>query len=154
MSDIAENGDHPYRLIYFSRIRPETLADMDGAMRDILHASLRFNRRADVTGALLACGGYFLQALEGPRAGVEEIFGRIKRDRRHEEVQVVGAGPMPQRQFANWSMCASQFSVRDAAIVKILAAKKRFDLRSLTEANALSLLKVVSDLHSEAPSSM
>jgi hypothetical protein len=153
MSDIADDNQSLHRLIYFSRMSPSTLADMDHVVCEIFEEAERLNRAADVTGVLLACGGYFLQALEGPCVVVENLFRRIEGDRRHEAVQKLCFGPIPARQFPRWGMCCSPLSARDAAIIKILETKKHLDPERLTEAAALSLLTIVSDLQAqEAPS--
>jgi len=71
---------------------------------DILMSSRRNNTEAEVTGALLATDNCFAQVLEGEQAAVEETFGRITKDARHQDITVLLAEPVEARQFPQWSM--------------------------------------------------
>ena len=89
------------QLLYISN----TSADFpQSELDDILAASRRNNAARDVTGMLLYLDGAFLQVLEGPNDAVEEIYARIRRDKRHWDCQtLLNSGNAP-RAFANWSM--------------------------------------------------
>ena len=85
--------------------------------------------------------------------GIGEVFARVRTDRRHMEVKVLHSGLTDKRRFAAWSMCGRQLSEADDAIVTLLETHKRFDPGTLSEAAALSLLSIVSDIKSrKAPS--
>ncbi|MDO9092793.1 MAG: BLUF domain-containing protein [Rubrivivax sp.] len=63
-----------------------------------------FNAIASVTGALLHQDGSFFQYFEGPEDGVEQVYSRIKRSRRHRGLIELVAAPVNQRHFSTWSM--------------------------------------------------
>jgi hypothetical protein len=62
------------------------------------------NRRLAVTGYLNFRRGIFFQYLEGVEATVRELMDTIAADPRHEVLNVVPLGEMPERRFADWSM--------------------------------------------------
>lgn len=71
---------------------------------EILAASKRNNGLDGITGLLLYDGNVFLQVLEGPENSVAAAFGRIRADRRHEEIEVISDGTIGEREFGYWSM--------------------------------------------------
>lgn len=88
-------------LIYVSTAREEMNPTDLG---DILDACMRNNSPRHVTGMLLYAGGSFMQVLEGEEAQVEEIFGRICRDPRHNDVIELERTVIPERSFEHWNM--------------------------------------------------
>lgn len=90
-----------YQLVYVSSATvpfptPDLLA--------LLAVSRANNSRAGVTGLLLYRDGNFMQVLEGPEDAVRATFARIEGDRRHKGSLVLLSGPVPSRQFPDWSM--------------------------------------------------
>ncbi|MBX9701630.1 MAG: BLUF domain-containing protein [Acetobacteraceae bacterium] len=81
---------------------PAHAADVEIA--HILAGARRRNAEHDVTGALLFSEDAFAQVLEGPVAAVSTIFNIIQMDPRHAEVVVLQAGPIAEREFAEWRM--------------------------------------------------
>lgn len=59
---------------------------------------------ADITGALLISGDWFVQALEGDETAVRSLYDHISKDRRHERVSVIDAQAVDARVFSRWSM--------------------------------------------------
>lgn len=57
------------------------------------------NASAGITGLMLFYEGVFLQALEGPAAGVMSLAERIRRDRRHSGMITLESGPIVGRAF-------------------------------------------------------
>ncbi len=57
------------------------------------------NAGAGITGLLLFYEGAFLQALEGPAAGLASLMQRIRRDRRHSGLILLESGPCTERTF-------------------------------------------------------
>jgi hypothetical protein len=139
-----------HRLIYFSRARPETIAEMDAVFPEILRRAMQRNSDAGITGSLLACDGWFLQALEGPMMKVLRVFGRIRNDRRHEGITVIKAEPIETRAFASSNMCGRHLSPGDDAIVSTLESHHAFEPAKPTPASALNLLHIVRMLQSQA----
>ena len=73
-------------------------------LEQILYASRHNNPASDVTGMLLHIDSGFLQILEGPEEGVEEIYRRIAQDRRHKSLSVLSDQSVQERLFSEWSM--------------------------------------------------
>ena len=90
-----------YQLIYTSRAL--SLFDAEALTRLLTNARA-VNAAQHVTGLLLYSAGHFLQVLEGPHPEVSTVFASIRLDSRHEQVQVLGQGSVPQRAFPYWGM--------------------------------------------------
>jgi hypothetical protein len=136
-----------HRLIYASRIAPGAAEDLDESLRQIQMASIRSNRAVAITGLLTAHQGWFLQALEGPRAAVEDTFARIARDQRHRSPAVLTTEDLPARAFARWSMCASALSEVDDAILERLGLRESFDPLDCPERWVMQLLGAIAQVH-------
>jgi PAS domain S-box-containing protein len=134
-----------YRLIYHSRASAGTLIRLNEAMGDILSVSRRLNKASGVTGALLGCAGWFLQALEGPRDAIEAAFQRISADDRHEKITITGSGNADHRMFGEWSMTGGLSSPTDRAIVEVLG-KGLFNPPTFTDEQSLSILLAASNI--------
>lgn len=132
-----------HRLIYASRQVFRPGQQVDEEIDALIRASIRNNRAVAVTGLLLVHAGWFIQALEGPHEAVMTTYGRILSDPRHDQARVIAAGPAPQREFADWNMCARRFSPADDAILDTLSQRTSFEPDRLTDRSALRLLKAV-----------
>lgn len=139
----TETGLHS--LIYFSLARGNAASPMT-SLRTILVQSQTRNVQAGITGALLSCGGFFLQALEGSSAAVMETYQRICNDTRHHSPALLWGGPILARQFPRWSMCGGHFDATDAAIISVLEARGKFQPERLTTGQAKGLLQTVQNL--------
>ncbi|MGH1368715.1 MAG: BLUF domain-containing protein [Maritimibacter sp.] len=90
-----------HRLVYLS----EAVGDFGAKeVAQIIEVSRRFNARLGITGVLLYHEGRIFQELEGERGAVTRAFNRIKRDKRHKNIQVVEFGPAKRRAFEGWSL--------------------------------------------------
>ncbi len=89
------------RLMYASRAVPTIDQDVLVA---ILRKSKANNPGLGVTGVLCFSQGIFLQALEGGRAAVNQLYNRIAGDSRHTEVTLLAYEEIGERRFAGWSM--------------------------------------------------
>lgn len=98
-----------HSLIYFSLARGNAASDPMTSVRTILVQSQTRNAQAGITGALLSCGGFFLQVLEGSPEAVLETYQRICNDTRHHSPELLLEGPISARQFSHWSMCGGVF---------------------------------------------
>lgn len=90
----------PTRLIYSSQRKDQAPETLDA----ILQISRRNNLRDDITGALIAGEGHFVQLLEGDRARVGWCMSRIMQDARHHDIQIVSTNTVPCRLFPEWNM--------------------------------------------------
>lgn len=62
------------------------------------------NPSLDITGMLVYNGGNFIQALEGPKESVTQLFEKISKDERHRNVLVLLSGGIDKREFPDWAM--------------------------------------------------
>ena len=90
------------RCLYVSRAR----ADLPfwQAAAEIVGASQARNGRDDLTGALLAHQGWFVQALEGSATRLTRLLVMIGQDKRHTDMQLIEFGPIESRRFEGWAM--------------------------------------------------
>ncbi len=73
-------------------------------LTEIVKISVASNESHEITGILFFDQGYFGQILEGPRGEVEEVWGRIKNDTRHHNIELLGIVEIEERRFPKWSM--------------------------------------------------
>ena len=93
------------RLVYHSENhlghdKGKMIADLNA----IMDSANRNNEKNNITGALIFDTLWFVQILEGERVAVSETLRRIMADGRHDEVTVMDARPIAERQFGNWWM--------------------------------------------------
>lgn len=90
----------PTRVIYASDRTDQSPAALDA----VFEVSQANNSRDDITGALIVGDRFFLQVLEGDRRLVSECMGRVMRDVRHKDVELIAVNLVPHRLFADWSL--------------------------------------------------
>ncbi len=88
------------RLLYASRA-VDTSPD---AIESILTQSRQHNPVTGITGILCYGGGIFLQAIEGGRQQVSDLFGHIQKDPRHKDVALLHYEEISERRFGGWTM--------------------------------------------------
>jgi hypothetical protein len=71
---------------------------------DIFRVARSHNTGKGITGALLIYGDWFAQTLEGDESAVQDLFAKIERDSRHENVEILEALTVTDRVFARWAM--------------------------------------------------
>lgn len=89
------------RLLYASRATQFVSQEV---LQDILKKARENNPSNGLTGALCHSGEIFLQVLEGGRAEVNAIYGKILRDPRHKDVVLLEYGEITERHFNQWTM--------------------------------------------------
>lgn len=80
---------------------------------EILEVARAKNEKLNITGMLLYRDGFFVQALEGEQAVVEDLFHVIAKDERHKNVIVVYQNSIATRSFNDWSMGFNMLSEKD-----------------------------------------
>jgi hypothetical protein len=89
------------RIIYVSKATaPQTSASANA----ILSKAQASNKANGVTGILCQGQGVYLQALEGERSTVTQLYARIFADQRHTNVEMVHCESITQRRYEQWSM--------------------------------------------------
>lgn len=89
------------RLVYASTA--QSGVDLNEFKRILLQAQTN-NHRRDLTGMLAFNSKIFLQALEGSRDEINDLYARLMRDPRHKTVTLLGYKEIEERHWANWSM--------------------------------------------------
>lgn len=89
------------RLVYVSTAQDGV--DLNEFKRILLQAQTN-NQRRDLTGMLAFNSKIFLQAIEGARDQVNELYGRLMRDPRHHTVTMLNYREIEERHWSNWSM--------------------------------------------------
>ena len=144
LSYMSERRGPPlHRLIYVSTVKSMSDRELVLALHDIVRASAPRNNALDVTGVLLACGGRFLQALEGGRDAVLQVYGAICTDRRHGDLHVVESKPLTARRFAERNLRAKLLQPDDPVFLNEPSMVGGFDPRALSSSVALDLLGLV-----------
>jgi len=125
------------RLLYASR----ALDTSPQAIESILHQSRQHNPCAGVTGVLCYGSGFFLQALEGGRMAINELYARIQRDVRHKDVVLLHYEEILERRFAGWTMGEVNMSRVNATILLKYAEKPELNPYSVSGTVSLALLE-------------
>ncbi len=97
----------PYaRVVVFSLMYAST-TDHDWSQDELvalLDWSRAWNLEHEVTGLLLYRDCAFMQFLEGEEATVQDLFDHIRKDRRHQDVDLMWTNHADHRRFADWTM--------------------------------------------------
>jgi hypothetical protein len=125
------------RLLYASR----ALDTSPDAIESILHQSRDHNPSTGVTGVLCYGGGIFLQALEGGRMAISELYGHIQRDPRHKDVVLLQYEEIAERRFSGWTMGEVNMNRINAAILLKYAEKTELDPYSVSGSVSMALLE-------------
>lgn len=88
------------RLLYASRAVDASPAALEG----ILGAARQHNTQSGITGVLVYGGGVFIQAIEGGRQAISDLYGTIQRDPRHDHVVLLHYEEILERRFGGWTM--------------------------------------------------
>ena len=125
------------RLLYCSR----AVDTSPEAIEAILAQSRQHNPVSGITGILCYGGGIFLQAIEGGRMQVSELFGTIMRDARHKDVAVLSFDEIFERRFGGWSMGQVNISKVNHSILLKYSEKAELDPYSVSGKVSLALLE-------------
>jgi hypothetical protein len=124
------------RLLYASRV----VDSSSDAIESILHQSRGHNPACGVTGVLCYGGGIFLQAIEGGRMAISELYGHIQRDPRHKDVVLLHYEEITERRVAGWTMGEVNMSRINASILLKYAERAELDPYSVSGKVSLALL--------------
>lgn len=125
------------RLIYVSRAKIDDDADLQSVLDDITKVASKKNKLDNITGALMYCDGWFLQALEGKSEAVDRLFLYICKDERHSDVRVIESTIVDSREFERWHMASFVLSKDNSD------KASKFDPEALTETSALHFLRII-----------
>jgi hypothetical protein len=125
------------RLLYASRAVDTTADSID----TILQQSRDHNPISGVTGVLCYGGGIFLQAIEGGRMVISDLYGHIQRDKRHKDVVLLHYEEISERRFAGWTMGEVNINRINASILLKYAERPELDPYSVSGSVSLALLE-------------
>lgn len=125
------------RLLYASR----AVDTRQEAIEAILAQSRLANPVGGITGILCYGGGIFLQAIEGGRMAVSDLFGHIMKDPRHKDVVLLHYEEITERRFGGWTMGQVNMSRINASILLKYAEKPELDPYAVSGRVSLALLE-------------
>ncbi len=125
------------RLLYASRA-VDTSAE---AIETILAKSRQYNPTCGITGILCYGGGIYLQAIEGGRVPVSNLYGHIQKDPRHKDVVLLHYEEIEERRFGGWTMGQVNVSKINQSILLKYAEKAELDPYAVSGKVSLALLE-------------
>jgi hypothetical protein len=126
------------RLLYASRI-----AEGQGpeVVDSILQKSRSRNPQLGITGVLCYDGSVFIQALEGGRNVVSNLYNRIAADPRHKDVVILNFEEITERCFAGWTMGLVSLKSVTPCLLLRYSERAELDPYSISGSVSLALLK-------------
>jgi hypothetical protein len=125
------------RLLYASRAADASTS----ATEDILAQSRSHNPACGITGILCYGGGIFLQALEGGRAQVSDLYGHIQHDKRHKDVVLLHYEEISERRFGGWTMGQVNVAKLNTSILLKYSERAELDPYAVSGKVSLALLE-------------
>jgi hypothetical protein len=125
------------RLLYASRAVDSSAE----AIENILAKSRQYNPTTGITGILCYGGGIFLQAIEGGRMAVSELYGHIQRDQRHKDLVLLHYEEISERRFGGWTMGQVNLSRINTSILLKYSEKPELDPYAVSGTVSLALLE-------------
>jgi transcriptional regulator with XRE-family HTH domain len=136
-----------HRLVYYSTATARSDAELQALVADLGATGSARNAQCDITSALLACDGWFLQAIEGSRAAVIDLYGLLTTDRRHRDLCVIESSDTFQRRFPETPLCGRHLRPTDRRLPGGSVVSAGFNPEGLSPETALSLLEALCDRH-------
>ena len=126
------------RLLYVSRaLDPSDMV----ATQSILESAREHNVHNGITGILCYGSGIYLQAIEGGRDAINELYSHIVRDPRHKQVVLLHYQEITERRFGGWTMGQVNLSRLNTSIVLKYSEKPELDPYSVSGVVSLALLE-------------
>jgi hypothetical protein len=125
------------RLLYCSRA-VDTSAE---AIESILAQARQHNPASGITGILCYGGGIFLQAIEGGRMPVSDLYGHIQADPRHKDVALLHYEEISERRFSGWTMGQVNINRVNHSILLKYSEKPELDPYTVSGRVSLALLE-------------
>ncbi|MEJ7929138.1 BLUF domain-containing protein [Ramlibacter sp. AN1015] len=125
------------RLLYCSRAvdpSPEVI-------ESILAQARSHNPVSGITGILCYGGGIFLQAIEGGRQPVSDLFGHIQSDPRHKDVALLHFEEITERRFSGWAMGQVNTTRINHSVLLKYSEKPELDPYAVSGRVSLALLE-------------
>jgi len=125
------------RLLYASRATDTSAQTIEA----ILAQARTHNTANGITGILCYGAGTFLQAIEGGRMAVNELYGHIQRDARHKDVVLLHYEEILERRFGSWTMGQVNLGKLNASTLLKYSEKATLDPYAASGQVSLALLE-------------
>lgn len=125
------------RLLYASRAVDSSTSATDA----ILAQSRAHNTACGITGILCYGAGIFLQAIEGGRMAVSDLYGHIQKDPRHKDVVLLHYEEISERRFGGWTMGQVHLTRVHAATLLRYSERPELDPYAVSGKVSLALLE-------------
>ncbi|CAN5301432.1 BLUF domain-containing protein [soil metagenome] len=125
------------RLLYASRAVDSSASSIE----DILARSRAHNTSCGITGILCYGAGIFLQAIEGGRTAVSDLYGHIQKDPRHKDVVLLHYEEITERRFGGWTMGQVNLTKVHAATLLRYSERPELDPYAVSGKVSLALLE-------------
>ena len=125
------------RLLYASRAVDTSPA----AIQAILETARRHNHEHGVTGILVYGGGIFMQAIEGGRQVISDLYGTIERDPRHKDLVLLHYEEILERRFGGWTMGLVDVGRINASVLLKYSERAELDPYSVSGQVSMALLE-------------
>lgn len=110
-------------------------------VKSILNSARKTNTEQGVTGVLFYNRKYFLQALEGSREALNQLYKKILLDPRHKDLVILSYERISKREFPSWSMGIANEKKVNHEVYLQFGMNKEFNPYELENDNALLFLK-------------
>ena len=124
------------RLLYVSRC----ISNSTETVESILSQSRLHNPGIGITGILCHSGNIFLQAIEGGRAAVSELYNHISRDARHTDVVLLHYEEISERRYAGWTMGQANLAKVNASTLLRFSTLPEINPHVMSGKNSLALI--------------
>ncbi|MEX0313462.1 MAG: BLUF domain-containing protein [Allomuricauda sp.] len=91
-----------YKYVSYISEQSSILTEVD--IQELLSKSRANNQNSQITGILIHFNGIFTQFVEGPESSVDQLYAKIKKDPRHQNVKELISGYEDERFYKDWSM--------------------------------------------------
>ncbi len=122
------------RLLYASTLKT---ANDPTVIDSILAQSRAHNPALGITGILVYSEGIFLQALEGGRKQVSDLYSHIIKDPRHTDVVLLHYEEITERRYGGWTMGQVNLAKVNASV--LLKYSETVELNPYSASGAVSL---------------
>jgi hypothetical protein len=125
------------RLLYASRAVDASPAAIQG----ILQSARAHNQASGITGILVYGGGVFMQAIEGGRQAISDLYGTIQRDARHQQVVLLHYEEILERRFGAWTMGLVDVGRVNASVLIKYSERAELDPYAVSGKVSMALLE-------------
>ncbi|MET0195531.1 MAG: BLUF domain-containing protein [Hyphomicrobiaceae bacterium] len=125
------------RLLYASRAVDDSPRSIDA----ILAQARIHNTACGLTGILCYGNGVFLQAIEGSRNAVNDLYGHIQKDPRHKDVALLYFEEITERRFGGWTMGQVHLTRVHASTLMRFSERAELDPYAVSGKVSLALLE-------------